>query len=304
MVEKVAVVGGITVDVEGRPDLDLQYQDSNPGEIKIAYGGVGRNITENLGRLGVPVTFISRVGDDFMGLSIKDHLSSLSVNVDHVKVIKGKSTAMYLSILNILGDMELGVCNMEVMEQITKEDIEEILPILKKMDMVLLDTNLSEEVLDYATKSLKDVPLFLDTVSVVKAVKAKNLIGRFHTIKPNRAEAEAIYGETILSEDDLKEAGDWFIKQGVKRLFISLSMGGVYYQEGNERGIIEPEPVKIVSATGAGDAFSAAAVLGFLKKYDVKKTAEMGMRASKLSLESKMPVNPELTIDKLLKENK
>lgn len=300
MVEKVAVVGGITVDVEGRPDLDLQYQDSNPGEIKIAYGGVGRNITENLGRLGVPVTFISRVGDDFMGLSIKDHLSSLSVNVDHVKVIKGKSTAMYLSILNILGDMELGVCNMEVMEQITKEDIEEILPILKKMDMVLLDTNLSEEVLDYATKSLKDVPLFLDTVSVVKAVKAKNLIGRFHTIKPNRAEAEAIYGETILSEDDLKEAGDWFIKQGVKRLFISLSMGGVYYQEGNERGIIEPEPVKIVSATGAGDAFSAAAVLGFLKKYDVKKTAEMGMRASKLSLESKMPVNPELTIDKLL----
>ena len=302
MVEKVAIIGGITVDVEGRPDLDLVFQDSNPGEIKISYGGVGRNITENLGRLGVPVTFISRVGDDFMGLSIKEHLEKLSVNVDHVKVINGKSTAMYLSILNILGDMELGICNMDVLDQISKEDIEELLPLLKEMDMVLLDTNLSLEVLDYATASLKDVPLFLDPVSVVKAVKAKNLIGRFHTVKPNRAEAEAIYGKAILSQEDLREAGDWFISRGVKRVYISLSMGGVYYQEGNERGIMEPQPMEIVSATGAGDAFSAAAVLGFLKKYDVKKTAEIAMKASKLSMESKVPVNPRLTLDKLLNE--
>lgn len=302
MAGKVAVIGGITIDVEGKPDLDLQYQDSNPGEIRISYGGVGRNITENLGRLGVPVTFISRIGDDFMGLSIKEALAELSVDVEHIKVIKGKSTAMYLSILNILGDMELGICNMDVLDQISKEDIEDLVPLLKGMDMVLLDTNLSEEVLEYATERLKEVPLFLDPVSVVKAVKAKDLIGRFHTIKPNRAEAEAIYGKSILSEEDLKEAGDWFINQGVKRVFISLSMGGVYYQEGKEKGIIEPKSSEIASATGAGDAFSAAAILGFLNKYDVRKTAEIAMRASRLSLETKVPVNPELTLDKLLEE--
>ena len=48
----IAIMGGIAADIEGRPDGMLIYADSNPGKIKISYGGVSRNITENLARLG------------------------------------------------------------------------------------------------------------------------------------------------------------------------------------------------------------------------------------------------------------
>lgn len=49
---EITIVGGINIDIEGSPFEKLKYQDSNPGRINLAFGGVGRNITENAARLG------------------------------------------------------------------------------------------------------------------------------------------------------------------------------------------------------------------------------------------------------------
>jgi pseudouridine kinase len=49
---KIGIIGGINIDIEGAPFKKLKYQDSNPGKIRLSYGGVGRNIAENLARLG------------------------------------------------------------------------------------------------------------------------------------------------------------------------------------------------------------------------------------------------------------
>ena len=56
---KVVIIGGITVDIEGHPYGRLIYADSNPGKISVAYGG-GRNIAKNLGRMGIPVELFFR----------------------------------------------------------------------------------------------------------------------------------------------------------------------------------------------------------------------------------------------------
>ncbi len=43
---EISIIGGINIDIEGLPGA-LQPEDSNPGKISLAYGGVGRNIVEN-----------------------------------------------------------------------------------------------------------------------------------------------------------------------------------------------------------------------------------------------------------------
>ena len=55
----VAIVGGANVDIQGFPYNSLIYRDSNPGKVEFSLGGVGRNIGENLTRLGIPVKLIS-----------------------------------------------------------------------------------------------------------------------------------------------------------------------------------------------------------------------------------------------------
>ena len=63
----ITVIGGINIDIEGCPRKALLPSDSNPGDISISFGGVGRNIVENGARLGADVGLISLTGEDFLG---------------------------------------------------------------------------------------------------------------------------------------------------------------------------------------------------------------------------------------------
>lgn len=311
----ITVIGGINADIEGRPYADLRARDSNPGKIKISYGGVGRNIAENLARMGTKVSLISAAGNDFLGREAVHRLNVVGVNTDYVQLEDKESTAMYISILDTSGDMELGLCNMEIFERITRDRLDECMGIMLRSSMVAIDTNLTESNIDYLTQRLTaaGIPIFLDPVSLAKAGRAKPFIGRFHTIKPNLIEAEELCGMKIDSEESLREAGRLFAEKGVRQVFISLSEKGVYYKSGEckaghgggaqptcAEGIIRPSAgLKIVSATGAGDAFSAAVLACFEKGLDIEETVRTGMAASAIAMEADVAVNPQMSCEEL-----
>ncbi|MBR3707107.1 MAG: carbohydrate kinase family protein [Firmicutes bacterium] len=299
---EITVVGGINIDIEGSPFKKLKYQDSNPGKVHMAFGGVGRNITENIARLGGNVAMLSVIGDDQMGLAAKAELESLGVDTSCIQVLEGENTAMYLSILDDRKDMELALCDMDIIEAITPEVLKSHEEFLRSSKMVALDGNLSESLMEFTTDMLAGVPLFYDPVSAAKAVKAKRFIGRFHSVKPNIMEAEILTGMTISDEEDVRKAGQWFIDQGVKRVFITLNKDGVYYRDENGEGFIRPaEGLKVVSATGAGDSFSATIMLGFVQGRTAEETARMGMAASSIAMESAHAVNKNMNMEELLR---
>jgi pseudouridine kinase len=302
----ITVIGGIAADIEGRPYGQLEQGESNPGKIQIAYGGVGRNIVENLARLGAEVSFVSAAGNDFVGRIAMQEIRELGVNTENVSLLEGENTAMYISILNIMGDMEVALCNMDVLERISIDFIDKAMGTLKDSKIVGMDGNLTEDVQNYVIKKLAEagVPVFLDPVSASKAERSKNIVGSFHTIKPNRGEAEVLSGMTILNEEQLMAAGKWFEEQGVKRIFITMGAGGVYYKEGDKEGILRPENVSIVSATGAGDAFSAAIMDAYVRGLGIEETARYGMAAAAVAMEAKAAVNPMMCQDAIIRKLK
>lgn len=296
----ITVVGGINIDIEGSPYGTLIMADSNPGKVIQSFGGVGRNIVENIARLGGDVAMLSLTGDDFMGRSARNQLEELGVDVSYVFPVEGESTGMYLSILNHKNDMELAICNMDILEKITPEFLADKMDRLNSSAIVGIDCNLRAETLDFLTLRT-EVPLFLDPVSASKAERVKDYIGRFHTIKPNRIEAELLSGIRISDEASLARAGQWFCDQGVKRVFISLGETGAYYKSAGEEGIVPARPVGILSATGAGDAFSAAILLGHVRGLSAKETAKMGIACSSVAMEARTAVNPGICIDAIRK---
>lgn len=299
--KKAAIIGGITTDIEGYPDAMLVYADSNPGKITMSYGGVGRNIVENLARMGARVGFVSAAGDDFPGRAAVRELKDLGVEVNHVHLIPGENTAVYMSILNMVGEMELAMCNMDILERIDLEFLRQADPLFAESSIIGIDTNLTEETLEQVTTLFSGTPLFLDPVSTAKAQRAARIIGRFHTIKPNRMEAEVLTGRSITRPEDLRWAGDWFLDQGVKQVLLTLGPAGVYYQDQHHRGILNRElsstggSTGLVSATGAGDAFSAAILYGMLAGMSLQEIVKTGLAASSIAMESKQAVNPRMS---------
>lgn len=294
---EITVIGGINIDIEGMPCEELIYKDSNPGRIRMSYGGVGRNITENIARLGGDVAMVSVAGDDYMGAGAVEELRSLGVDTSHISIAEGENSAMYLSILNHRNDMELAICNMDILERITPEFIDNARQLIEQSRIVALDTNLEPELLEYVVKTTKGTAKFLDPVSAAKAVRAADIIGEFDIIKPNLLEAEILSGIKIRDEKDIRKAGDAFLDKGVQKVYITLGENGVYYADRSSDGFIRPGDVEIVSATGAGDAFSAAIIMGFAGGIDTAETAKLGMAAAAFAMKSSTAVNKNICME-------
>ena len=85
MDEHVLVIGGTLWDAKGKPTAGLEQHTSNPGLIHMSRGGGGRNVAENLGRLGADVVFISAVGDDEIGHRLIEQTQSADVNTEYMR---------------------------------------------------------------------------------------------------------------------------------------------------------------------------------------------------------------------------
>lgn len=283
----VVVVGACNVDILGSVD-DMVMHDSNIGEITTSLGGVGRNIAENIGLLGMDVKLLSIVGKDIYGKKILTETSK--VDISNIYEINGR-TGVYLSIGN---EMVTAINDMLINDELTVEMIQQNHSLLAHASMIVLDTNFSLEVMEYITSHYSDKHIVLDTVSTVKSLKVKDIIGRFTTIKPNRLETETLTGIKINKPEDAETAAKYFHALGVTNVFITLGSEGVYYS-GSKSGWIHPEKIEPVNATGAGDAFVAGLVYGFMQGYDMKKTAKLAVNASKIALLSKETINKKLS---------
>lgn len=297
---EIKIIGGINIDIEGSPIKKLKYQDSNPGKIKLSYGGVGRNIAENLLRLGGSCGMLSAVGKDYMSLGAKMELKALGGDVSHIIEVEGRTPSMYLSILDENRDMEIGISDMGIIDEIDPEIIMKSRDWLLDSEVIALDGNLTEELLEFVTAELGEARFFFDPVSANKGIRVKDFVGRFFAIKPNVIEAETILGMKIESDEDVRQAAEKFIGLGVKQVYITLNKDGVYYRDETEEGFLRPKSgLKVVSATGAGDSFSACILYGIARGMEISEIARMGMAAAEITMESANAVNPNMNIDEI-----
>ena len=68
--KNIVVIGGTNHDIFAYAHHAVKLNDSNPGYLKDSFGGVGRNIAENLARLALNPTFITVIGKDDIGQKI------------------------------------------------------------------------------------------------------------------------------------------------------------------------------------------------------------------------------------------
>lgn len=288
------VVGGVNVDIGGKPFAPPVAADSNPGIVSVSLGGVGRNIAHNLSLMGTDVRLLTAYGDDIHGHRVAASCSELGIDLSHARRISGGTTSTYLYLMDEQGEMVLAVSDMEICKKITPTYLSAHLGLLQNAQVIICDANIPEESLIYLAENCA-VPLFCDPVSTVKAEKLRPILHKIHTLKPNRLEAELLSGVTIQSEADLHRAADALTEKGVHRIFLSLGAEGVFAVMGKERLRLLNLPGHMVNTTGCGDAFMAALVWAYLEGMDLRQTALAGLAAGSIAMESQQTINPMLS---------
>ena len=293
----ILVLGASIVDIFGFCGRSYAQRDSIPGHIKISFGGVCRNIAENLARVGVNTQFISTLGDDENGKSILEHSKKFGYNMENSLFLEGESTPTYLAILNHQGEMESAVVDMESLNKMDERFVDEKHEVFENAEYTIVDSD-NPALLEYILKKYQGKSKFiLDPVSAKKARKIRHLIKYFHTIKPNRFETEALCGFKIETNDDLRKAGRFFIEQGVKNVFISLDADGIYYitSEGEEGTLACCEAIEVKNVTGAGDSFVAGIGYGYMNNLNIKDTLKYSVAMSIITITHEETINPKIS---------
>lgn len=299
------VIGGANMDIVGRPFKNLQNGDSSPGDIFCSPGGVGRNIAENLARMGSDTRLATALGKDTYGQMILDSCLCSGVNTQACLEFSDANTSIYLSVLDSNGDMYVAIADMEIIQRLDASVLKASFDMLRRAELLVLDTNLPESSLQYLLSTFNDKPIFVDTVSCAKASKLKPYLSSIHTLKPNLKEAIQLSGITINDNAQLPKLVDWFHKKGVQRVFLSLGCKGVFYSDKNEQALVSAIPTSIINANGAGDAFLAGLVHSWLQRWTILQSTKFAMAAAVATLSHAKTINPSISedfINKILKE--
>lgn len=296
----ITVVGAVNIDICGTSNEQLMLYDSNPGKSYISYGGVGRNIAENLCRLGEKVELITVLGDDPYVEELTSFSEGIGISFKHSMRLSGAHTSTYISINNSDGDMSLAVSDMTIYDEMPVDFIAEKMDVLNNSKLVIIDTNMSQQVIEYIANNCT-VPIMADPVSTKKSVKLLNVLDRLYMIKPNIFEAELLAGMKIDSNDDIKDAAKFFVDRGIKIAFISEGSDGAYYNDGEHSGLCPCAKGRIVNTNGCGDAFVAAVAWVFIHGGGVEEMAKAGVAASAICAESESTISDDLNIENLRK---
>jgi pseudouridine kinase len=281
----VVVVGGANLDLKARTTAVVVPGTSNPGSLVTSPGGVGRNIAENLARLGTPTALVAAVGQDLFGDDLLGATAAAGVDVSAVRRVPG-ATGTYLAVLEPTGELSVGVSDMAATATLGPEHLDAAL--LTGADLVVLDGNLRADTLAAAWTLATEagVRVVLDPVSVPKAAALAHLVGErpLWCVTPNSGELAVLGGRTAALH-----------ARGVELVWVRRGAEGSLLSGPDGALELDTVPGEVVDVTGAGDAMLAAFCHAVLGGVSPGEAAAYGHAAAALTVACGDTVRADLT---------
>jgi len=297
----VLIIGASGVDVVGHLTTEVTPGTSTPAQIRFSFGGVARNVAENLGRLGHAVKLISTVGAGHFGDQLLQQLSSSGVNTDHC-VRTSEPTGAYIAVLSA-GEKQFALDDMRGLATLTPSHLRQHYQLFKQSALLFLDANLPAAALKTAFSMARQakLPVFVDPTSASLAPKLLPYMDQIQLITPNSAEA-GIYCDRSFHDADQTlalEAAKQLVSAGVEIAIITLAEFGVCYATSETSGYLPAVGTEIVDPTGAGDALTATVIFSLLNDIPLDDVIRLGVTAASLTLRHQGAVLPDLSLEKL-----
>lgn len=289
----VLCIGASLVDELYFCDNSIIAASSNPAQKVTNLGGVISNIAQHLALLEVNPSIVTAIGNDADGAFIQSSFNKSGISSNN-SIVANEATGKYVSILQPDGNLYVAVCQDNCSKHISVTYLETQTEYLKSFDMLIIDTNLESETIQWLIQFAKNNnnQLIIEPVSVAKAAKlvALDLKGVF-MITPNEEELTAMCTHDTPKEQLLVSLFD----RGVQTIWLRKgAKGSAVYTAKNSIDLSVPT-IQIVDSTGAGDAALAGWVFGYVNNQDEKTCLQLGHTLALETIKRKGTVNPSLT---------
>ncbi len=281
----IAVIGTIFMDIKGYPFAKLSADGRNPGRVEYVHGGVGRNVAEDLARIGVKANLVSLA--DFGGAA-SDIISRLNAAGVGTEFIGNTETGMgtWLAVFNHEGEVVSSISVRSDLTPLVEVLDKEHERIFKDADSIIIETDIDEPVLErvfyYAEKYGKRVFALVSVMSIAR--QRMEYIKKTECFICNLEEASLLFGFDLSGKETdeiralIKEKA---VRAGLKRVIVTMSeKGAVYLDSDGSTGFCPAEKVALVDAAGAGDSFCAASAAALTYGKSMKEACEIGSKVA------------------------
>lgn len=240
------------------------------GSCRFVMGGKGANAAVAFTRLEGDCVLCARVGKDENGAVLRRRLKETGVDTRFLVTDSYADTGMAAVIVEGNGANRI-VVYPGANGSLDPADIEAAFTC--HPDAVFLQLEIPEDAVIAATRCAETmgVPVFMDAAPARRDL-TWDKIGRLEVFSPNESETLAYTGIDPVNADQCLRAA---IKLGnlVKARYYVLKLGarGAYVYDGKYANILSAPEVRAVDTTAAGDAFSAALTLHYLRTGSIVK---------------------------------
>ena len=298
----IVCLGAANLDRKLRSNATLKMGTSNPARQDESFGGVARNIAENLARLAAPVSLITVIGDDSSGKALLDHAEAAGIDTRGTLRLQGVCTGTYTAVLDDHGEMLLALADMALYDLLTPEFLATRQPQRTVGALTVADMNLPKETLkSLLADALRDaIPLVIVAVSQPKMAHLPDDLRGLRLLILNQGELETRIGARLSTDADFLAACRAIQAQGAQDVIVTRGATGVVYTTGGGIAQLAAPPAQIVDVTGAGDAFAAAVCWSlFQGSEDMTLACRRGLQLSAMTLACEETVCPYLTAEVL-----
>jgi sugar/nucleoside kinase (ribokinase family) len=274
---KVVVVGDAGLDVVARYDNAIAHGDDTPAKVRLSGGGAGANTALWLASTGMDTTLIARVGDDLGGAMVRTELEAAGVRCAFT--VDNEATTCCVVVLVDADGQRSMLPDRGANSGFSPSDIDHAVLAdaahLHLSGYVLLDpasrpgglaalaaareAGLTTSVDPQSAALLTDPAAFLDDVRGVDL------------LLPNAAELAALTGST-------EPAAATQLLDAVGAVAVTSGLDGASWVGADGVTQVPAEPADSVDSTGAGDAFDAGVLFGWLSGQSTMDALRAGVR--------------------------
>ena len=256
---------------------------------QVGPGGKGSNQAIAAVRLGSKVNFLGKVGDDANGQMAIELYKKNQIDSKTVFVSKDYPTGAAGIMINKSDGTNAIIVYPGASMEITIEEVNQFSNILLNSKVFLTQLEIKKEVTLHSLKIAKKGNA-ITILNPAPAIKIEDEFFKYiDFFTPNETEAEFYVGKKIESYEQAKEAGEFFLKKGVKNSIITLGEKGIYFVNKKNSYSLPALNLKgkVVDTTGAGDSFNGALASGLEKGMEIKDCLNYAIKASGISTTKK-----------------
>jgi len=289
---RIVVVGSANTDMIIKGErLPKPGETVLGGNYFTAAGGKGANQAVAAARLGSEVTFVTRLGRDWLGDQALANYRAEKINCDYITRDDHAPSGVALIMVDAKGENLINVAP-GANSALLPQHIEAASPLIQKADVLLVQLEIPLDTVAAAIQLAQrhNVRVILNPAPATDL--AESML-RGVILTPNETESARLTKIEAGSPDSLDRMLTYLIQSGVANVVMTLGKRGAMLAISAEKIIVSGFEVQALDTTAAGDAFNGGLATALARGDDLESAARYACAVAAISV-TRLGAQPSL----------